>query len=163
MRLQPGRSLREKLSGSLLCPMHRCHRAAVLLALAALSASASAQKMYRCGSTYSQTPCGPAATVTHAPTDAAVDNAGVSQAGAACTAHAPRLLDVPDPAALRVLSTSAGRAEVIQYSGQAVVARRYELRISTVSPAGVWLAARTYSCFLSEDQQRILKFEVSRN
>jgi hypothetical protein len=43
-----------------------------------------------------------------------------------------------------------------------VVALRYDLSISTVSPAGVWLAARAFSCYLSEDQQRILKFEVRR-
>ena len=143
-------------------PIHRrtWHGIAVLLAMAAFPALASAQQMYRCGSTYSQTPCGPTATATRTPSDVPPDKAAGSQAGAACTAQAPQLLNVPDPTALRVLSTSASRAEVIQYSGQPVVALRYDLRISTVSPAGVWLAARAYSCFLSEDQQRILKFEI---
>jgi hypothetical protein len=117
--------------------------------------------MYRCGSTYSQTPCGPTATATRTPSDIPADKAAGSQ-GAACAAQAPHLLNVPDPAALRVLYSSASRAEVIQYSGQPVVALRYDLSISTVSPAGVWLAARAFSCYLSEDQQRILKFEVRR-
>jgi hypothetical protein len=138
------------------------HGIAVLLAMAPFPASAPAQQMYRCGSTYSQTPCGPTATATRTRSDVPPDNAGGSQAGAACSAQAPHLLNVPDPAALRVLSTSASRAEVIQYSGQPVVALRYDLSITTVSPAGVWLAARAYSCYLSEDQQRILKFEIRR-
>jgi len=143
--------------------MHRgaWHGIAVLLAMAALPAPAPAQQMYRCGSTYSQTPCGPTATATRTFSDVPPDKAAGSQ-GAACAAQAPQLLNVPDPAALRVVSTSASRAEVIQYSGQPVVALRYDLSISTVSPAGVWLAARAYSCFLSEDQQRILKFEIRR-
>jgi hypothetical protein len=142
--------------------MHRiaCHSIAVLLAAAALSASA--QQMYRCGSTYSQTPCGPTATATRTPADVPADKPDGGAAGATCGTHAARLLDLPDPAALRVVSTSPGRSEVIQYSGQPVVARRYELRVSMVSPAGVWLPARSYSCFLSEDQQRILKFEGAR-
>lgn len=118
--------------------------------------------MYRCGSTYSQTPCGPTATATRTFSDIAADKAAGPQAGAACAAQAPQVLNVPDPSGLRVLSTSASRAEVIQYSGQPVVALRYDLSISTVSAAGVWLAARPYSCFLSEDQQRILKFEIRR-
>jgi hypothetical protein len=125
--------------------MHRgvWHGIAVLLAIAPFPAPAPAQQMYRCGSTYSQTPCSPTATATRTRSDVPPDNAGGSQSGAACAA-------------------SASRAEVIQYSGQPVVALRYDLSITTVSPAGVWLAARAYSCYLSEDQQRILKFEIRR-
>lgn len=139
---------------------HSLHRMAGLLAMAALAAPVIAQPLYRCGSTYSQTPCGPEATATRTFADTVADRPAGSQAGAACATHAPQVLNVPDPTALRVVSTSASRAEVIQYSGQPVVALRYDLSISTVSPAGVWLAARPYTCFLSEDQQRILRFEA---
>jgi len=130
--------------------------------MAAFAISVAAQPMYRCGSTYSQTPCDPTAKATRTFADVLPDRPAGSQAGATCAAQAIQLLNVPDPAALRVLSTSESRAEVIQYSGQPVVALRYDLNISTVSSAGVWLAARPYSCFLSEDQQRILKFESRR-
>lgn len=134
-------------------------RPQVILALTLLcSGSVAAQTMYRCGSTYSQTPCGPAATATRTPSDVPADGPADQQPGAACAREAPGQLNVPDPTQLRVLSTSAGRAEVIQYAGQPVAARRFELSISTVSPAGVWLPARGYTCHLSEDQQRLLKF-----
>ncbi len=119
---------------------------------------AAAQTMYRCGSTYSQTPCGPTATATRTPSDVPADGPADQQPGAVCAREAPGQLNVPDPTQLRVLSTSAGRAEVITYAGQPVAARRFELNISTVSPAGVWLPARAYTCHLSEDQQRLLKF-----
>jgi len=122
------------------------------------SGPVAAQTMYRCGSTYSQTPCGPAATATRTPSDVPADGPADQQPGAICAREAPGQLNVPDPTQMRVLSTSAGRAEVIQYAGQPMAARRFELSISTVNSAGVWLPARAYTCHLSEDQQRLLKF-----
>jgi len=95
-------------------PIHRrtWHGIAVLLAMAAFPALASAQQMYRCGSTYSQTPCGPTATATRTPSDVPPDKAAGSQAGAACTAQFARRRELEVHPAI-----TAGGAAITPASG----------------------------------------------
>lgn len=51
-------------------------RVPLALLLAAWACAASAQTMYRCGNTYSQTPCAPDAVAKRTPADAPAEKGG---------------------------------------------------------------------------------------
>lgn len=137
----------------------RCAASAVLsMSCVLLPASASAQQLYRCGNTFSQTPCaGDAAAVRMPPPGGGQAAAPGAGGGQACESAAIAALSRSDGSALRVDGIEGGRSEVIQYAQQAIVSRKYTVRVSSVAPTGVSLGQRSVTCYLSEDGQRVLK------
>lgn len=133
---------------------------AALLGLAA--GAASAQQMYRCGNTFSQTPCAPDAQVRQVRADA-VASTGPGLAGQElCAAEATRRVATPEPATARIVPLGARRTEAIQYAGTALAAHRYDLSIDAKNEAGMYIGPRAYSCWVSEDQRRVLQFGARR-
>ena len=133
-----------------------------LTALLVVPALAEAQQLYRCGNTYSQTPCAAAASAVRIAPVAAPEPAPGSHGKELCTSSAPRLLGFNDPQSARIESVVKANSEVIQYAGQPMVARKYVLSINATNAYGAYVGARPYACFLSEDEHRILKVAAAR-
>lgn len=134
----------------------------VFSALLVLPALCEAQQLYRCGNTYSQTPCAAAASAVRIAPVAAPEPAPGPRGKDLCSSSAPRLLGFNDPQSARIESVVKANSEVIEYAGQPMVARKYVLSISATNAYGAYMAARSYACFLSEDEHRILKVAAVR-
>jgi len=130
--------------------------------LLACTASAFAQQMYKCGSTYSQTPCGPDASVKAMSSGAAPDGAPGASGYDLCAMSARSFHAGPEPETARIQPAGARTSEVIQYAGKPMASFRYDLTIDSKNSAGIYSGARAYSCWLSEDQRRVLQFGPTR-
>jgi hypothetical protein len=135
--------------------------AAVLVAVAASAGPASAQ-MYKCGSTFSQTPCAPDAVAKPAPSSAAPDAAAGLAGYELCAAAARRMANSPEPETARVQPVGERRSEVIQYAGKPIATHRYDLTIDAKTRYGVFSGPTAHACWLSEDQRRVLQFHATR-
>lgn len=135
--------------------MHPLSRVIALSAFFAVASHATAQNLYRCGNTFSQTPCGQdAKAVRTAPSTASAPS--VIKGKELCESAAPQSLGLKDPESTR-FRTVRGKAEVIQYAGQPVVAVKYAMGVNTRNQYGAYTGEVTYHCFLSEDEQRLLQ------
>lgn len=123
-----------------------------------ISFAASAGTLYRCGNTFSQIPCGNNAQAVQVQ-GGEVGKSAVSpeQAKHVCVNDLRKWVPFPDPDNLKIESMSRGTPEIIEYAGTKLMARRYELRVNLANAA----PGRNYSCFVSEDNQRILKISAS--
>jgi hypothetical protein len=140
---------------------NRKHRIALSLALCAVTAAAQAQQLYRCGNTYSQTPCAIDAKPTRLHQGTAPDKApGVGFE--LCEAAARAAVATPEPASARVVPLGQRVSEVIQYAGQPLSVHRLDLTIDAKTEYGMFSGAIAYSCWLSEDQARVLQFGPRR-
>lgn len=131
---------------------------AVVLLMAAGASGAAAQTMYRCGNTYSQTPCAPQAVPQRGHADAPAEKAGGAQGYDLCASRAPESVQTPEPQSARVQQVGLRKAEVIQYAGKPIAAHRYDLTVDAKTGYGVYSGPQPYSCWVSEDQRRVLQF-----
>lgn len=134
--------------------------ACLLAAIITLPASAFAQPLYRCGNTYSQTPCAPEAAPKKLPSGAAPEAAAGLQGKELCSSDGIRQLGLPDPESARIGAVVKGGSEVIQYAGKPTVARKYLVTVNAKNVYGAYDGDRVFHCFLSEDERRILKTGV---
>ena len=125
--------------------------------------SVHAQQMYKCGSTYSQTPCGPEAAVKTLPPGAAPESPPGLSGHELCAATAKKSYGGPEPDSARIQPLGDRKSEVIQYAGKSIAAFRYDIAMDTKTQYGVYSGAKPYSCWLSEDQRRVLQFAPFRN
>jgi len=123
---------------------------------------ADAQTLYRCGNTYSQTPCAADAAPVRARADAVADSAPGPKGGELCAAAAPKMLRLPDPESVRIESVEKAPAEVIQYADKPTAAHQYIVSINAKNVYGAYEGAQAYVCHVSEDERRILKFAARR-
>lgn len=134
--------------------------AVVGMALAATAASA--QALYRCGNTYSQTPC---AGAEQPPRRVYADPVAEPASGAAgselCDAEAQRVVGASDPNGVRIRFAAASRAEVITFAGRPLAVRRHALTIEVRGADGLFTAPQPWACDLSEDRRRVLRFAPS--
>lgn len=141
--------------------MHSSHFFLVLALLGALPA-VQAQIVYRCGNTISQTPCGPDATpqrVLGAPA-APASRPAAAQGQALCAEQAIQQTATPEPASARVQLLAPRRVEVIRYADRSLAAYRYDLAVDVKTAYGLYTGAQRFSCWLSEDQARVLQFQA---
>lgn len=137
---------------------HSPRAAGTMLACLLLPALASAQQLYRCGNTFSQTPCASDAAAVRLPPPGGGQAATAgSGGGQACGSAAMSALSRSDGSTLRVDAIEGGTSEVIQYAQQPMISRKYRVKVVSVAPTGVSLGERSMTCFLSEDGQRVLK------
>jgi len=121
--------------------------------LLAWAGPGAAQTLYRCGSTFSQVPCA---------SDAASARVGSHTPDArpgreVCTTEGVSRLGLPDPEGVKIVSVQRGAAEVIQYAGKSLVARRYDVALNPRNAYGAYTGVQHYACYLSEDEQRVLQ------
>jgi hypothetical protein len=117
-----------------------------------------AQKVYQCGKTFSQTPCAIDAVERQLP------QAGAGQAtdGAnpkhdVCAAAAVRVTGTLEPETARVRPRGKRSMETIEYAGQTLPVVRVDLDVSAKNEHGMFALNRSVTCWLSEDQRRILR------
>lgn len=133
-----------------------------MLALAGHAGLVSAQ-MYKCGNTFSQTPCAPDAVAKSAAPSAAPDAAAAGVTGyELCAAAARKMVPSPEPETARIQPIGERRSEVIQYAGKPIATHRYDLAVDAKTQYGVFSGLQPYACWLSEDQRRVLQFRSSR-
>ena len=132
-------------------------RLAAGLVAGCIAGAAGAQTLYRCGNTYSQTPCAADAASARVSANAAPDAATGSAGPELCASEGIAQLGFADPESTRVRSVTRAGTEVIQYAGKPMAARRYNLVINTRNSQGAYPGERSYPCYLSEDERRVLK------
>ncbi|MBC7995088.1 MAG: hypothetical protein H7Z15_17805, partial [Rhizobacter sp.] len=120
------------------------------------------QQLYRCGNTYSQTPCAPDAASARISAGAAPAPAPGAVGKDVCATDGVARMNFPDPESTRIRSVTKAGAEVIQYAGKPMAARKYQLAINTKDHAGAYTGDRVYLCYLSEDERRVLKVDAMR-
>lgn len=128
------------------------------LAFLAMASAAHAQQLYKCGNTYSQTPCATDAKPTRLHQGAAPDRAPGATGFELCASKAKSAVGTPEPESARVQPLGQRLSEVIQYSGQPLSTHRYDLTVDAKTQYGVFSGPVAYSCWLSEDQARVLQF-----
>ncbi|HZE91127.1 MAG TPA: hypothetical protein VE029_05360 [Rhizobacter sp.] len=133
-----------------------------LISLCSLPALCLAQPLYKCGNTYSQTPCAPDATTKRIATGAAPDQPQASHGKDLCASAGVALMQFPDPDSTQLKSVNKAPSEVIQYAGQPVAAHRFDMLINTKNGYGAYTGERLYPCYLSEDEQRVLRVDPPR-
>ena len=138
------------------------HTVTHFLAAACIAASAStagAQTLYRCGNVYSQTPCAPGAAAVKARPNAVADAAPGPQGGELCSATVARELQIDDTSPVQIASVTKAPAEVIQYADKPTATRKYIVKLG-VKPYTAFDGPRSFTCHLSEDERRVLKFSA---
>jgi hypothetical protein len=110
----------------------------------------SAQTLYKCGNTYSQTPCSDTAQPVRVFTTPAPKAEPGARGFALCAAQ------LPAEDAARARQQGTRRVEVIRYADQPLSAQRFDL---VLPPQEAGAPTARYACWLSEDQARLLQFE----
>ena len=128
----------------------------LLFVLAMLPWWASAEQLYRCGNTYSQTPCAADATAKKLPSSAAPDAPPGLQGESLCASEGVLRLGLADPEGARVIGVAQRGTEVIQYADRPTAARKFAVRINPRNAQGGYAGEQVFFCFLSEDGRRVL-------
>ncbi len=125
----------------------------------ATPAQAQTGKLYRCGNTFSQAPCGADATEKKMVGAGHGGQARDPMVGArACLVEA-KLKRLHPPTA-EVVSVDRGQASVIQYAGQPLVSRPMRITVTFVSASSNLPVQERLSCVMSEDEQRVLSVRL---
>jgi len=128
----------------------------LVLSCAMLPWWAHAQPVYRCGNTYSQSPCGADGAAKNLPSSAVPDAPGGLQGEALCASEGLLRLGLADQEGARVLGVMPSGTEVIQYADKPVAARRFSVRFNSRNAQGGHAGEQVFHCFLSEDGRRVL-------
>jgi hypothetical protein len=134
----------------------------VLFGIAAMvipvTAMAAESQVYRCGDTYSQTPCGNNATQPKLYGAKEANNAGVMEKAKSCAAAVAesqreegldwQLLDATEPA-----------AELIPAHGTQVLGFRLTVTMALTTAQGQRVRGGQFSCAVSQDFQRVLAMQ----
>jgi len=121
-----------------------------------------AQQLYRCGNTYSQTPCAPDAAPARISAGAAPEQAAGASGRDLCATEGVAQMGFPDPESTRVVAVAKGGAEVIQYAGKPIASHKFNITLNTKNEVGAYMGNRVYGCYLSEDERRVLKVDAPR-
>jgi hypothetical protein len=136
----------------------------IALALSLLAASAAgAQTMYRCGNTFSQQPCGPAAVEIKAPgvpqpvvDTIAADPAKTAAMQAACRDFLIRVPNWKDRDSVRVGEIQRGRLAQREISGKMTRVRLYGGFVNARNGYGGYGGDRVAVCWADEAETKIL-------
>jgi hypothetical protein len=147
------------------CPRSRpdsmnCSILAAVAFLMAVPTTGRSQVTYRCGNTYSQTPCAVDAKPSPITGTAAPDAAPGPTGAQVCRSSAVDALRLVDPEAARIRSVVKAGAQAIEYAGKPTVAHRYDMIINAKNLNGAYAGDRLFACFLSEDERRFLKVQA---
>ncbi len=130
----------------------------LMLVASTCSTQAFAQKLYRCGNQFSQTPCSGEAVGKALPSAAITTSGDGKQGVTTCSKAFIQSLSLPDSHSAEVESATRGKAAAIEYANQPMVARTIDVSVSVRNGLGSKVGARNATCYLSEDEQRVLKF-----
>ncbi|XVJ71245.1 MAG: hypothetical protein HEQ39_17820 [Rhizobacter sp.] len=130
-----------------------------VFATTALPLPATSQTLYRCGNEFSQTPCSKDAPAARIRSSAAPDRPETPGGKDLCIAQASKMLGFAEPQPEVFDSVNKMPAQVIQYAGTPIAAKTYWLQSRGRIHQGILVPAVSLECFLSDDEQRLLKLE----
>lgn len=126
------------------------------LALAAVTAG-HAQALYKCGNTYTQTPCEyqgrPARINADAQPTAPAAPHGRELCRAAVTSAVPPI----EPQRSAIDRVGAPVPDLLRIGDQVIEARRIDVFINAGTPQGAAAGLTPYRCYLSTDEKRLLR------
>lgn len=133
-----------------------------------LATSIAAAQVYRCGSTFSDKPCGSNAvkvqgTSAHegsSGTAPATSGSGLPGYALACLNAIRATTNFPDKENLRV-DDYAKAWETFEYADKKIVGLLVTLKVNPMGAYGSYTGARSFSCHMSEDGRRVLKVSAS--
>lgn len=138
-------------------------------ALCALSGGpVAAQQMYRCGTTFSQQPCGPAAVAVAAPgvpqpqvapPDTQASPETVEAAKAACVARLRTDVAWKDPESLRIGAVERRKTWHAPIDGKAVPARIYVVRVNARNSYGGYSGEQPFMCNMDLSEKTVLSIQ----
>jgi hypothetical protein len=120
---------------------------------------ASAQTLYRCGNEFSQTPCSKDAAASRLRSSAAPDRPATPSGKDLCIAQASKQLGFAEPQPELFDNVSKAPAQVIQYAGTPIAAKTYVLQSRGRVHQNMLVPALSLTCYLSDDEQRLLRLE----
>lgn len=148
-----------------------------VLATALLASSAQAQTMYRCGSTFSQTPCGSdAKSVRVSPSDLSSDTVAKQAVLAAQKQPAPSQeviaanietcerrirTAMKDPDAARISEGARGGPSVEYEDGRSYPVVRYFFKVNGKNGYGGYVGDKLYVCVYDLGEKRIVRIRES--
>jgi hypothetical protein len=121
--------------------------------------SASAQTLYRCGNQFSQTPCSKDAPVSRVRPSAPPDRPQTPAGQELCIAQASKMMGFSEAQPAVFDSVNKAPAQVIEYAGTPIAAKKYVLQSRGRVHQGLLIPDISLECFLSDDEQRLLKLE----
>lgn len=121
------------------------------------------QTMYRCGNTFSQTPCGPNSSTSLIPksggsTTVADHKARVQEMKAICAELVRGLPAWKDASSVVLDGVYRGKAEVRTIHGQPLVVIPYYAMADGKNSYGAYPGKRPYACYANESETRIVDF-----
>jgi hypothetical protein len=129
------------------------------MVLACPSAWAQTAKLYRCGNTFSQAPCGADATEKKMIGAGQGGQARDPMVGArACVIEAQKRRLLPQSA--RVAGVERGEATVVTYAGQPMVGQALRVSVTLAGASPDDSMALRMACVMSEDEQRVLRVQA---
>jgi hypothetical protein len=130
----------------------------IVLLLAPLIASG--QTMYKCGSTFSQTPCGPDAQAIA--TQGVIQPSGpadpikVAAMKASCISFIKTVPRWKDPSSVVVEGPFRGEAKTRTVAGRSALVREYLASANAKNSYGAMQGAKPYVCYANADETAIL-------
>ncbi len=133
-------------------------RVAVVFAVALACGSAHAQ--YKCTGadgkvTFQQAPCAGGTPLRPTANGAEPPRIGGK---ALCEMYARKTSFFKDPESIRLVLVGYAGARTVAIGGHVVVSRSYSLLINGKNSYGAYGGETLYTCFLSQDEQRVLQF-----
>lgn len=125
---------------------------------------ANAQPTYRCGNTYSQTPCSADAApvaihrdVSTAPPGGTADAGGGAVPTGVELCKRAALAGLKDPYSAVIESVTGPVGVAITIAKEPIEARRYTVWVNAKNSYGAYTGAKPHECFLSVDGRRLLQ------
>ena len=118
-----------------------------------------AQKMYKCGNTYSQIPCDKTADSVKIFSDAKADPPPGLSGKELCRAMVPRAGNLKDPYSARVEAVGGPSFEVVSLGNQPLMVKRYEVAMNAKNSYGAYTGIRVWTCYLTEDDNRLFRID----
>jgi len=122
-----------------------------------------AQTLYKCGNTYSQTPCAATAEEVTVPKGRTATTASTEVPGQGlemCCAAVPQGSGLKDPYSAVIESISGPQHDTLRIGDQLIVAKRYDVMMNAKNSYGAYAGARLYRCFVSVDEKRLLEVQI---
>jgi hypothetical protein len=120
------------------------------------------QKLYRCGNSFSQTPCGADAVAVGKTKPASTSPVSTTQGAIVCAKAVQHKLDLPPGHTAAVEYSKRGPAETITYADQPIVTRTVNVTVVVRNAMGANVGQTNAMCNVSEDEQRVLKMSEGR-
>jgi hypothetical protein len=81
----------------------------------------------------------------------------------ACVREITKWVSFKDPESIRVMSLTGPEFEAIDYANTRLLAYKFTLMVNSKNVQGGYTGARPYTCWTSEDRQRVLKYSPTRD